>query len=153
MSASHYIGDVKFVLHYRAAIVMSLEEKRVWSYAAVALAVAAVYFAVILARLPGAEAGELSYVRPMLVAIGAGIVLNMLAAPRSTEPWDERDARIRRRGEHIGFYVLAGGTAAALALTLAQSAHFWIANTLYLTFVLNALTSSAAKIAAYRRGF
>ncbi|MUL41414.1 hypothetical protein FZ103_09530 [Streptomonospora sp. PA3] len=131
---------------------MSLEEKRVWSYAAVALAVPAVYFAVVLARMAGA-APDYDYVVPMLAAIGAGLVLNMLLTPRGTERRDERDAEIHRRGEHIGFYVLAGVAAAALALTMAAVPHFWIANTLYLAFVLNALTSSAVKIVAYRRGF
>jgi hypothetical protein len=30
---------------------------------------------------------------------------------------------------------------------------FWIANALYLSFVVGALVSSAAKLVAYRRGF
>ena len=40
----------------------------------------------------------------------------------------------------------------ALGLTLADYENFWIANALYLAFVLDALTSSVTKIIAYRRG-
>ncbi|WP_345556947.1 hypothetical protein [Streptomonospora halophila] len=132
---------------------MSLEERRVWTYAAVTLVVSAVYAAVILARVAAGPVADVDYVRPMLLAIGAALVLNMVVGPHGRERRDERDAEIYRHGEHIGFYVLAAVAAAALVLTLAQFAHFWIANTLYLAFVLNALTSSAVKISAYRRGF
>jgi putative Ca2+/H+ antiporter (TMEM165/GDT1 family) len=36
---------------------------------------------------------------------------------------------------------------------LAEVAHFWIANAVYLCFALSALLGSATKIIAYRRGF
>jgi hypothetical protein len=39
-----------------------------------------------------------------------------------------------------------------LALAMAEVAHFWIANALYLAFVLAALASSIVKIVSYRRG-
>jgi hypothetical protein len=42
---------------------------------------------------------------------------------------------------------------AALVLAMAEADHFWIANAVYLAFVLSALLGSAAKIVAYRRGF
>jgi hypothetical protein len=48
--------------------------------------------------------------------------------------------------------VLAIGAAGALVLTMAGVAHFWIAQALYLAFVLDALVSSIVKIVAYRRG-
>ena len=41
----------------------------------------------------------------------------------------------------------------ALGLALAEVDHFWIANAIYTTFILAALTTSAVKIVAYRRGF
>jgi hypothetical protein len=37
-------------------------------------------------------------------------------------------------------------------LAMAEGDHFWIANAIYLAFVLSALTASVVKIVAYRRG-
>jgi NADPH:quinone reductase-like Zn-dependent oxidoreductase len=36
---------------------------------------------------------------------------------------------------------------------MAEFDHFWIANAVYLAFVLSALLGSTAKVIAYRRGF
>ena len=38
-------------------------------------------------------------------------------------------------------------------LTLAESDYFWIANAMYLAFVLAAVVGAAVKLVAYRRGF
>jgi len=40
-----------------------------------------------------------------------------------------------------------------LAITMLEYPYFWIANALYLSFVIAALVSSVVKIVAYRRGF
>ncbi|GAA2407821.1 hypothetical protein [Nonomuraea africana] len=139
---------------------MSFEEKRVWIYALVALGVPVVYFLIVLGQLPTTEVTQIGYVRPMLIAIGvaiaanlAGVVVAAFAAPREANKKDERDAHINRYGQHVEYYVLAVGAMTALGLTLAGVAHFWIANALYLAFVLSAFTSSVVKIVAYRRGF
>jgi hypothetical protein len=42
---------------------------------------------------------------------------------------------------------------AALLMAMAEWDHFWIANVIYLAFVLSAILGSVAKIVAYRRGF
>jgi hypothetical protein len=52
----------------------------------------------------------------------------------------------------VGQAFLVLGGVAALLLSLAEGDHFWIANTLYLAFVLSAVIGSAARIVAYRRG-
>ncbi|GAA5021603.1 hypothetical protein GCM10025734_77010 [Kitasatospora paranensis] len=44
------------------------------------------------------------------------------------------------------------GGVAALVLSMAEVAPFWVANAVYLAFVLSALLGSAARIAAHRRG-
>jgi hypothetical protein len=49
-------------------------------------------------------------------------------------------------------FVVVGGVA-ALLLAMTAADHFWIANVIYLTFVLSAVLGSVAKIVAYRRGF
>ena len=42
---------------------------------------------------------------------------------------------------------------AALGLAMAELDYFWIANVIYLAFVLSSVLGSAAKIVGYRRGF
>jgi hypothetical protein len=139
---------------------MSSEEKRAWIEAGVALGVYVVYVAVVLARLSGSDPANVSYVGPMLTAIGvaiaAGIVLNILAAvanPREAGRTDERDQRIKQVGNGVGFYTMSIAAIVPLALAMARVEQFWIAQALYLSFVLAALASATAKILAYRRGF
>ncbi|MET8002715.1 hypothetical protein [Nonomuraea glycinis] len=133
---------------------MSYEEKRAWVYAVIAAVVPAVYAVIVFGQPAGAA--EVSYVRPLIIAVGAGILANVVAGtllPRGADRRDERDVGIFRYGTQAGYFVLAAGAAGALLLTLAGFAHFWIANALYLAFVLDALVSSIVKIVAYRRGF
>ncbi|MCW6003420.1 hypothetical protein K1W54_02315 [Micromonospora sp. CPCC 205371] len=139
---------------------MSSEEKRSWIYVVVSAGVAAVYFVTVLSRVPGADVARIAYVRPMIIAIGAGIGLSIVAniaaavaSPREAGRTDERDRQIHRLGEYVGFYVMSIAAIVPLALAMAEAAHFWIANTLYLAFVLAALASSITKIVLYRRGF
>ena len=44
------------------------------------------------------------------------------------------------------------GGVSAMALAMFEAPHFWIANVLYLCFVLSAVLSSVTKIMGYRRG-
>jgi len=44
------------------------------------------------------------------------------------------------------------GALGALILAWMEAPHFWIANVIYLAFVLQAILSSVAKLVAYRRG-
>ncbi|HSK90574.1 MAG TPA: hypothetical protein VK875_04605 [Euzebyales bacterium] len=139
---------------------MSSEEKRSWIYAVVGVGVSAVYFVTVLSKAQGADVATIAYVRPMLTAIGAAIVLSIvasiaaaIASPKEADRTDERDRQIHRFGEYVGFYVMSVAAIVPLALAMAEVAHFWIANALYLAFVLAALASSIAKIVAYRRGF
>jgi hypothetical protein len=139
---------------------MSSEEKQSWIYAVVAVLVSAVYFAIVLSKVPGADVATIGYVWPMLtaigVAMGANIVLSIVAAmisPGEAGKTDVRDKEINRRGEHVGFYVMSVAAIVPLGLAMAEVEHFWIANALYLAFVLAALASAVVKIVAYRRGF
>ncbi|MFC5744895.1 hypothetical protein [Actinomadura rugatobispora] len=138
---------------------MSSEERRSWIYVVVAVGVAAVYFVTVLPKVPGADVARIAYVRPMLIAIGAGIGLGIvagiaaaIASPKEAGRADERDRQIHRLGEYVGFYVMSIAAIVPLALAMAEAAHFWIANALYLAFVLAALASSITKIVLYRRG-
>ncbi|QFY09300.1 hypothetical protein GBF35_23925 [Nonomuraea phyllanthi] len=139
---------------------MSSEEKRAWIYAVVGVGVAAVYFVTVLSQVPGADVARIAYVQPMLVAIGAAIGLGIvvaivaaIASPKDAGRADERDRQIHRMGEYVGFYVMSIAALVPLALAMAEAAHFWIANALYLAFVLATVASSVVKIVLYRRGF
>jgi len=150
---------------------MTFEEKVTWVSVLVFAAVPAVYFTVVLGQLGQTSPSEIAYQIPMLTAIGVSIVLTIVGsivtgigsgiAAEITEPGsgadigrtDERDATIGRRGELVGYYVSSVGVVLALALTMMEYDYFWIANALYLGFVVAALVSATVKIVAYRRGF
>jgi hypothetical protein len=139
---------------------MSFEEKRAWIYAVIAVGVPAVYFATVLGQVPATEVAEIAYVRPMLTAIGVAIVANVIAtigvaiaSPKEADKRDERDKQINRFGEYVGFYAMSILALVPLGLAMAEFEHFWIANALYLAFVLAAFTSAIVKIVVYRRGF
>ena len=139
---------------------MSAEERRTWISVVVGAVGPLVYLAYILAKVPGTDVSTIAYVRPMLTAIGIGIgvavVIGIVAAllsPKDASRADERDREINRRGEHVGFYVMSIAAIAPLVLAMAEVEQFWIAHTLYLAFVLAAVTSAVVKLVAYRRGW
>jgi hypothetical protein len=138
---------------------MSSEEKRAWIMLVVAIAGYVSYLAIILARAGDAPLADVPYVATMLWAIGGAIVvaivLNILVgifSPRSAGKKDARDREINRFGEYTGQAFLVIGGVAALILAMAEIPHFWIANAVYLAFVLSAVLGSVAKVVAYRRG-
>ena len=142
---------------------MSFEEKKTWIYGVLAAVVPGVYFVIVLGQLRSTAITEIAYERPMLTAIGVSIVLSIvlwivlrivvaMASPKEADKKDERDTNINRFGEYVGSHILGIGAVGALGLAMAQYEHFWIANAIYLAFVLQALTSSAVKLVAYRRG-
>jgi cell division protein FtsW (lipid II flippase) len=138
---------------------MTFEEKNVWVFAVVTVVAFGAYVVTILGRAGGAAITEVPYVGAMLWTIGAAIVASIVgrivvtvAWPKDADKKDQRDKEIYRFGEYIGQSFVVVGAVAALVLAMAEVDHFWIANTVYLAFVLSALLSSTAKIFAYRRG-
>jgi hypothetical protein len=139
---------------------MTFEERNTCIYAAVTVASFGVYLAIVLGRARSGPIAEVHYVAPMLWSIGGAIVASILghiavaiAWPRDCDKKDQRDREIHRFGEYIGQSFGAIGSVAALVLAMAEVAHFWIANAVYLGCVLSTLLGSAAKLVAYRRGF
>jgi cell division protein FtsW (lipid II flippase) len=133
---------------------MSSEEKSAWIMAFVAVGAYAVYVVLVATR------GAADYAPIMLWTIGAsivaGIVLRIVAAivsPKDADKKDSRDREIYRHGEYIGQSFLVVGGVAALLLALLRVDYFWIANVIYLGFVLSAILASVAKVMAYRKGF
>jgi hypothetical protein len=101
---------------------MPFEEKFTWVNAVMMACVATVYFATVLPQARTAPVAQIAYQTPLLVAIGALIVLSILGAIATaitSAIWgeitgsgsedvgrnDERDADIHRRGELVGYYV------------------------------------------------
>ncbi|WP_340688586.1 hypothetical protein LCL61_14930 [Amycolatopsis coloradensis] len=137
-----------------------MEEKRAWIMVVVTVFGYAAYLIVVLRRAGSGPLVDIPYVAPLLWTIGAAIVasivLNVAAAitsPRDAGRKDQRDREIGRFGEYIGQSFVVIGGVAALVMAMAELDHFWIANTVYLAFVLSSLLGSIAKIAAYRWGF
>lgn len=139
---------------------MSFEEKSAWIMGVVAAVSYAAYLAVVLGLAVSAPLPEVPYVAPLLWTVGASIlasivlhaVLRMLSG-KGAGLKDQRDKEIYRFGEYVGQSFLVLGGVAALVMAMAQVAHFWIANAIYLAFFLSAILGSVAKVVAYRRGF
>jgi len=150
---------------------MPFEEKIPWVNAVVTVIVPVAYFAIMLGRLGTTSAADISYQRPLLIAIGVSIVLIIVgsilagigtgisaelrgrSASAEIDRKDERDKQISRRGDLIGFYVSSVGMVGVLALTMLEYEYFWIASALYLSFVVGTLVGSVVKIVSYHRGF
>ena len=139
---------------------MSFEEKSTWIYGVLSAGVSGVYFVNVLGQARNTAVTEIAYQWLMITAIGVAVALSIaahmvvaMASPKEADKKDERDTNINRYGEYVGGYILAVGVVGVLGLAMARFEHFWIANAIYLAFVLQALTSSAVKIVAYRRGF
>ena len=138
---------------------MANEEKNAWIYAALALVIPVIYFGNILPQLANTAATEIAYQQPLLVAIGTAIVLAILLAivlgifsPKDAGKKDQRDKDINRLGEYVAGIVLGVGFIVPFGLALIEADHFWIANAIYLVFVLSAFCGTTVKLVAYRRG-
>jgi hypothetical protein len=158
---------------------MSFEEKTTWVTALVSVVVTAWYVLTVRSLMGGVPVAEIAYQKPLLIAVGATVVLTIVGAivtavgtavghaitaeitgEGSAEEavgdvgrTDERDKDIDRRGELIGYYVSSAGVVGVLALAMLRYDQFWIANALYLSFALGTFVASVAKIVTYRRGF
>ena len=139
---------------------MSSDEKRAWIQAVVAVCGYGTYLAIILGRTGHTPLTEVNYAGVLLWTVGGAIVVSILAHivagfgdPRGGTRKDQRDREINRFGEYVGQSLVVVGAVAALLMAMARLPYFWIANTIYLAFVLSAVLGSVAKIAAYRRGF
>ncbi|MGC5015860.1 hypothetical protein ACLQ2R_34290 [Streptosporangium sp. DT93] len=138
---------------------MAFEEKRAWVMILVTVAAYTIYVAVVLGRAGDGPLTDVAYAGTLLWTIGGAVVaaiaahIAMAAAGgHGADRTDERDREINQVGERIGQSIVVVGALAALVMATAELRHFWIANAVYLAFVLSAVLSSSAKIIAYRRG-
>ena len=138
---------------------MSYEEKGVWVYLVTSAGGYAVYLAIIAGRLASTPAAAVSYVPVLLWTAGASINASVIgrtlvetARPSDSRRGDVRDREISRFGEFASRWFVIAGAAAGLAMAMARWDYFWIANVIYLGFVLWAVGGSVLKLIAYRRG-
>lgn len=138
---------------------MASEEKRAWIMIVVSVCAYAIYAVIVLARSGETPLVKVSYASTMLWSIGGSIVASIVLhiavsiADGSGGKTDQRDREIGRFGDYIGqSFVIVGGVA-ALILAMLEVDYFWIANAVYLAFLLSAVLGSTAKIFAYRKGF
>ncbi|MEV0151426.1 MULTISPECIES: hypothetical protein [unclassified Nonomuraea] len=137
---------------------MTHQEKRAWIRLVVALVAYAAYAVVIAGRADGRPPAEVPYVAALLWSVGGAIAASILAEivmglvnPRASRVADVRDREIARFGEHIGQSFVVIGAVAAMLMAMAGWERFWIANAVYLCFVLSAVLGGLAKIIVYRR--
>ena len=125
----------------------------------------AVYLSLVLGGSSDLPLADRPYAIPMLWTIGGAIVANVVlvivvAIVRgiiNRRPEKDHTSHLDRESHRFGalvthsFIFIAG--VGALVLAMVQAPYFWIANALYLGFVLSAILASITKIVAYRRGF
>jgi hypothetical protein len=138
---------------------MSYEEKRVWAYLFSSAGGYLAYLAIVVPRLRHTPAAQVSYLVPLLVTMLASVLAGTLirsalevARPSDTNKADVRDREIARFGEHASRWCVVGGAIAGMFMALGRWDYFWIANSIYLGFVLWAVVGSVLRLVAYRRG-
>jgi hypothetical protein len=138
---------------------VSYEEKGTWVYLVTSAGAYLVYLAIIIGRLQDTPVSQVSYAWVLLWTTLAAMVASMVgrtlvetARPSESRRRDIRDKEIYRFGEYASRWFVVGGAAAAFFMAIAKWDYFWIANVIYLGFVLWAVAGSAARLIAYRRG-
>ncbi|MGW4931345.1 hypothetical protein ACWEOH_19595 [Agromyces sp. NPDC004153] len=139
---------------------MSYEEKGTWLYLVVAVVGYTVYLSLVLPQvIGGVPVEDVDYVPVMLWTIGGAIVLTIvlrilveIVFPSESTKGDVRDKEIDRLGTRVGSSFVVIGALGALVLAMVEADWFWIANVIYLCFVLSALLESITRLVAYRRG-
>jgi len=135
------------------------EEKRAWIMLVVSTVAYAAYVIIVLGRAEGRPLADVPYAAALLWTVGGAIAASIAAeigigvvTPRASRVKDVRDREIGRLGEHVGQSFVIVGAVAAMLMAMAGWDRFWIANVVYLCFVLSAVLGSVAKVVMYRRG-
>lgn len=139
---------------------MASEERMAWQFGILAIVGYAVYLTIIFGAAGATPLTEVAFEWPMIWTILGSIVVAIVLSipfgimfPKRAEKPDVRDKQIGRFGDHVGHGFVVAAALAAMLMALADWDRFWIANVIYLGFMLSAILSSVAKIVAYRKGF
>lgn len=138
---------------------VSYEEKGQWVYLIANLLAFGGYVVVIGAQARTVPVTDLDYVPVLLATIGVGIALSIvgrilveIAYRSDSYKADVRDRDIGRLGEYVAGILLGVGMIVPFILSVVEADYFWIANTIYLAFVLSVFVGTSVKLVAYRRG-
>jgi hypothetical protein len=138
---------------------MSYEEKGTWVYLVTSAGAYLVYLAIVVGRVLHTPVAQVAYASVLLwttvasiVASVAGRTLVETARRSESRRADVRDRDISRFGEYVSRWFVIFGAAGAFFMAIAKVDYFWIANVIYLGFVLWAVVGSVVKLVAYRRG-
>lgn len=142
---------------------MAYEERNTWVGLFVSVVGLAVYVTLVLGQAGDGPLTEVVWwpimlwtiVGSVVAVIVVNIVWSVLARSGDRDgigTADQRDRDIARMGSRVGqaFLVIAG--LGVIVLCAIESDVFWIANTMYLGFVLSAFVGGIASVIAYRRG-
>jgi hypothetical protein len=139
---------------------MTHEEKRAWIRLVVAVLGYSAYVAIIVSRADGRSLPDVPYASTLLWTVGAAIVASIVAEAGmaiviagASRAKDVRDREIGVLGERVGQSFVVIGAVAAMLMAMADWDRFWIANMIYLCFVLSAILGGITKVIAYRRSF
>jgi len=142
---------------HEGMLAMAFEEKGAWVALIVGIVAYTVYLAVVLTRAAGGDLPATPYVDALLWSIGAAIVAGIVVTiavsiitRRDGLESDQRDKQISARAEHTARAFLVIGALGALVLALLEAEPFWIANTIYLAFVVSGTIEGITRIALYR---
>lgn len=139
---------------------MSYEERGQWVYLAATTVAYGAYLVVMLGRAGTTPLVEINYQPILLWTVGIAVagsiigrVVIEIVRPSESQREDVRDKEIGRFGEYVSGMILGIGMVGPFVLTLIEADHFWIANAMYLVFVVQAVIGTVIKLVAYRRGF
>ena len=138
---------------------MSYEEKGQWVYLAATTIAYGVYLVLVLGGAGATPLPQIDYQPILLWTVGAAVagsiigrILIEVVRPSESHREDVRDRDIGRFGEYVAGMVLGIGMVVPFVLALTEADHFWIANAIYLVFVVQAVVGAVIKLLAYRRG-
>ena len=142
---------------------MSYIEKNTWLFGGIVVVGYATYLVLLFTQAAGRPLEQTEYIVPMLGTIGGAIVAGILGGivlsivtradrDNNGNP-DVRDKEIEHAGERVGNSIVVIGAIGALVLAWLEVDHFWIANEIYLAFVISGLLGTLTRLAVYRRGF
>lgn len=150
--------------------VMGMDERATWMQFFATVATTAVYLSVVVPRALSEPIADVSWVVPMLWALGVSITLVILGSIAAgiggamvlTIKGRDVDSELRsdRRDKEIELYarrrtywmlvLIVGG---ALVLAMLDLDTFWIGNFVYVAATLESVVQTIVKLRAYRRGF
>lgn len=150
--------------------VMGMDERATWMQLLATVGTSAVYFGVIIPRAIAGPIDEISWVVPMLWAIGVSLVAVILGSIAagiggavaltikgrdvdSELRSDRRDKEIETYARRRTYWMLLVTVAGALVLAMLDVDTFWIGNFVYAVATLESIVQTIVKLRAYRRGF